>query len=516
MTIQLMRRIGSLLALASWPFAAWAAPGCPAVEQFLADKAIDVVCFHSDDLRTNNAVTTPANNSIHTFADGTPLPGVSVLGLPANFGSFTPITDRGVISNGPAPSSGPVPGIQVEGWFADDPSGQARFVLRFPDDWNGKLVVAGASGTRSEYNGDWAWSDYVLPKGYAYASQNKGVLNFHVVNFGSATQPAADPQSCRVNPPGGALSLLWVHFYDVDPQKPFTQWTQYVLQTARLAQSAAKANYAHFPRRTYAVGTSNGGYQVRRALEEAPDLFDGGVDWEGTYVDPTNNILVDLPKAVKNFPDYVASNYDPAGTAAQNIVAAGFPPDIVHRNAATGAVTASLWKSYYNDFWEVTICQWQQRFDPTYATYASGPGNYDYLSRLGLPGVIDSVAAVTSTGKIKKPLITVAGTMDALLPIKHQARAYEDAVEASRKGNDARRNAQYRLYEVQNGNHIESYITPFPELVVIQPHAQKAFDLLVDHVEKNAALPPSQCIPKGGAIADNPAQPGNCAQLLVP
>jgi hypothetical protein len=46
----------------------------------------------------------------------------------------------------------------VEGWFADDPAFQACFVLRFPDTWNGRLVVAGASGTRSEYNGDWAWT----------------------------------------------------------------------------------------------------------------------------------------------------------------------------------------------------------------------------------------------------------------------------------------------------------------------------------------------------------------------
>ncbi|HEY7786889.1 MAG TPA: 3-hydroxybutyrate oligomer hydrolase family protein [Casimicrobiaceae bacterium] len=512
---RVIEHLSVVLAVAAFPLAAEAAPGCAALAQFLAGNATGVVCFHSDDLRTNNAVTTPANNSIATFADGSPLPGVSVLGLPANFGSFTPITDRGVISNGPTPSSGPVPGIQVEGWFADDPTQQARFVLRFPDDWNGKLVVAGASGTRSEYNGDFAWSDYVLPKGYAYASQNKGVLNFHVVNFGSATQPATDTFSCRVNPPLGALSALWVHFYDVDPPKPFTQWTQYMLQTAQLAQSAAKANYHRFPRRTYAVGTSNGGYQVRRAMEEAPNLFDGGVDWEGTYIDPTQNILVDLPAAVKNFPGYRASNYDPTSAAAQNILSAGYPPDIVHRNATTGAVT-SLWGSYYNDFWEVTTCQWQQRFDPSYPTYTAGPGNYDYLSRLGLPGVFNSVAAVTTTGKIKKPLITVAGTMDALLPIKHQARAYEDAVDASRRGNNDKRNAQYRLYEVQNGNHIESYVKPFPELVVIQPHAQKAFDLLVSHVEDNAPLPPSQCIPKDGAISTDPAEPGNCTQLFVP
>ena len=499
-----------------WPLAALAAPGCPALEQYLVGRAVGVMCFHSDDLRTNNTVTTPTNNSITTFADGTTLPGVSVLGLPFNFGSFTPVTDRGVISTGATPSSAPVPGIQVEGWFADDPTNQARFVLRFPDDWNGKLVVAGASGTRSEYNGDWAWSDYVLPKGYAYASQNKGVLNFYAVNFGSVDQPASDPHSCRVNPgqQGGALSLLWVHFYDVDPSKPFTQWTQYMLETAQLAQGALKANYNAFPRRTYAVGTSNGGYQVRRAIEEAPNLFDGGVDWEGTHVEPTNNILIDLPVGVKNMPSYAASNYDPTSAAAQNILAAGFPPDIVNRDSA-GNVTASLWKNYYNDFWEATVCQWQLRFDPTYATYTSGVGNYDYLSRL-TPSIFNAVDAVSETGKIKKPLVTVAGTMDALLPITHHARAYENTVNASRKGNNQERSAQYRLYEVQNGNHIESYVAPFPQLVLVQPHAQKAFDLLVAHVETNAALPPSQCVPKGGGISATPAQPGNCPLLLAP
>jgi predicted esterase len=506
-----LKRLAAVLALAPLPLVASAAPGCASIEQFLVGKATGVTCFHTDDLRTANTSTTnpvtPADNSITTFADGTPLPG-----LAKGAGSYTPTKDRGVISNGAAPSSGPVPGIQVEGWFADDATKQARFVLRFPDDWNGGLVVAGASGTRSEYNGDFAWSDYVLPKGYAYASQNKGVLNFYIVSTASPTQPA--PDTCRVNPPGGLLSQFWVHFYDVDPDKPFTQWTQYMLQTAQLAQSAAKANYSKFPRRIYAVGTSNGGYQVRRAMEEAPNLFDGGVDWEGTYVAPTENILVDLPVGVKNYPDYVASGYSAESVAAQNIRAAGYPPDIVHTDA-NGKVT-SLWGSYYNDFWEVTACQWQQRFDPTYQTYTAGLGNYDFLSRLALPGVLDSITAITTTGKIKKPLITVAGTMDALLPIKHQARAYEAAVDASRKGNNDKRNAQYRLYEVQNGNHIEAYVTPFPEIVEIQPHAQKAFDLLVAHVEDNAPLPPSQCIPKGGAISPNPSEPGNCAQLLAP
>ena len=73
----------------------------------------------------------------------------------------------------------------------------------------------------------------------------------------------------------------------------------------------------------------------------------------------------------------------------------------------------------------------------------------------------------------------------------------------------------YRLYEVQNGNHIETYQDAFPQLELIMPHAQKAFDLLVQQVEDKVALPPSQCIPRGGSIAaaSRPVH-GFCAPAL--
>ncbi len=482
------------------PISANAATRCEQIQERIGASLADVLCFESADLTTNNIVTTPQNNSI--------------VGLPAL--AFTPRTDRNVISPNPpdrTPITKAVPGIQLEARFADDPTGQGRFLVRLPDDWNGNLVVAGASGTRSEYNGDFAWSDYVLQKGYAYASQNKGVLNLKLVGV-SPTPPATDPTPCRLNP----ASTVWVHFFDNDPEKPFTQWTQYIISGAQLAQSAVKAHYNHFPRRTYAVGTSNGGYQVRRAMEEAPNLFDGGVDWEGTFIDPNGpNILIDLPPAIKNYPDYVLSGFDPNSTAAKNIVAAGYPPDIV-----SGGV--SLWGLYWAQFWEVTQCQWQKRFDPGWVTYVDGPNNvqgtggYDYFSRVAQePSIAGAVAAVATTGKIKKPLITVAGTMDALLPIKRGARAYEAVVDASRQGNNEQRSAQYRLYEVQNGNHIETFKGTFKtQLEYIQPHAQKAFDLLVEHVENGGTLPPSQCVPRGGAIAGTPAQPGHCANLYAP
>jgi hypothetical protein len=139
------------------------------------------------------------------------------------------------------------------------------------------------------------------------------------------------------------------------------------------------------------------------------------------------------------------------------------------------------------------------------------------------------MAAFATTGKIKRPLVTVAGTMDALLPIDHHARAYARKVAAAAKHehqghkdhdkHDDDRGAPYRLYEVQNGNHIETYQdTPpaFPQLELIQPHAQRAFDLVVDQVERGAALPPDQCVPRGETISGAPAQPGHCANLFVP
>ena len=507
---------GILLLLVLCALPRTAAAGCTEVLAVLADKSIGATCFHADDLRTPNPPTapvTPPDNSITTFADGTPLPGSTVVGSAF---SYTPVTDLEKISIGPTPTSTAVPGIQVEGWFADDPSGEARFLLRFPDDWNGKLVVAGSSGTRSEFNGDWAWSDYVLPKGYAYASQNKGVLNLFFTSLASATPP--DASSCRLNP----VSELWVHFYDNDlpgRSKPFTQWTRYMIETAALAQRAVKVNYRHHARHTYAVGTSNGGYQVRRAMEAAPEFFDGGVDWEGTYIGALDNILVTLPPAIENFGAYVASGYDPNSAAAKAIEAAGYPPDIVNTSVTP---TDTLWLEYWTEFWEVTQCQWQKRFDPSWVTYTdgvgdvTGTGTYDYYARLlADPSILPQILAVETTGRIQRPVITVAGTMDALLPIKKQARAYEDRVLESRK-HDRDHHAPYRLYEVQNGNHIEAYTLLFPQLQLIQPHAQKALDLLDKYVERGEELPASQCIPKGGAISRNPAEPGRCANLLAP
>src|SRR5260370_26540857 len=229
---------------------AQAQSACGDIQDFLGDRATDVVCFESPDLTTNNTdavhPTTPEDNSI--------------AGLPG--GAFTPRTDRDTISPAPpdrTPIFRAVPGIQVQGRFADDPTGEARFLRRFPTDWHGRLVVAGASGTRSEFNGDFAWSDYVVQRGYAYASQNKGVLNLFIVSLNSPTPPA-DPLACRLNP----TSPVWVHFYDNDPGQPFTRWADYIVKAAQIAREGVQANYGRPPRFTYPVSPSNAAYPVPR------------------------------------------------------------------------------------------------------------------------------------------------------------------------------------------------------------------------------------------------------------
>ena len=479
------------------PAAASAGSRCDQVLHRLGDRLADATCVESSDLTTNNPATTPANDSIAT--------------LPA--GAFTPVTDRSVISPDAAnrtPITRPVPGIQINARIAEDPTGQARFLLRLPDDWNGRLVVAGASGTRSEFNGDFAWSDPLVQKGYAYASQNKGVLNLRTTSPSSPSSPTPpNALACRLNP----SSQVWVNFYDDDPGQPFIRWALYMGEAARLARDGVEAHYGRTPQFTYAVGTSNGGYQVRRAVELFPGLFDGGVDWEGTEVDPRGpNLLTDLPPGILNYPDYAASGFDQNSTAAKNIRAAGYPPDLV-----TGRT--SLWGLYWAQFWEVTQCQWQKRLDPSYDTYGQGTGTYNYFARIAQSDVGAEVASFATTGRIQRPLITVAGTMDGLLPIDHHARAYARKVEGALEDWDVDRDPRrpdYRLYEVQNGNHIEAFKLTFPQLEFIEPHAQRAFELLVDRVEHGRPLPPSQCIPRGGTISSSPAEPGHSASLLAP
>ena len=213
----------------------------------------------------------------------------------------------------------------------------------------------------------------------------------------------------------------------------------------------------------------------------------------------------------------MASGFNPTSTAAKNILAAGYPPDIV----LPAPPRRSLWGNYSNSFWEVTQCQWQKRLDPAYDTYGSGTGTYNYVQRLSVSDVGAKIAAFATTGDDPAPADHRRrhdGRAAADRPPRARLRAQGRSRARRRRGNGrgSRRAPAYRLYEVQNGNHIETYQDTFPQLELIEPHAQRAFDLLVQHVEHGVALPPDQCIPRGGAIASGPASAGHCAALFAP
>src|SRR6476619_6481108 len=331
-----------------------------------------------------------------------------------------------------------VPGVLIKGTFKGDD--QARFLLRLPKDWNGKLVVAGASGTRSEFNGDLVISDYVLQKGYAYASQNKGMLNAEPAdeNHSNACpqKPVADVSP---GPPDNRL----LYFHLLDSGNSLAEWGELINHASLIAKALIEAHYGCKPSRTYAVGVSNGGYQVRKAIEDHPETFDGGVEWEAALWQRNGpNFIGELPVGLKQFPSYRDKHLNPNSPEAKAIQAADFPPDLVENGT-------SLWTLNRSRLWEVTECLYVRKLDPDYNKQPD-------------------FAAFANNGIVRRPLISVHGTLDALIPLKGHARPYKAMVEAKGYGQN------YRLYEVQNGNHLDRLKggTPgqqLPSLELIQP-----------------------------------------------
>jgi hypothetical protein len=469
---------------------------CAAVQRGLGGATAEVRCVESPDLTTANPDTTPPDNS---------RPGLPPF-------AFTPRTDAAAVAPDPphrTPISDKVPGLQVTGAMADDR--HARWLLRFPTDWNGRLVVGVPGGLRSEFMGDFIFSDLVVQLGYAYASTNKGVLNFFV------TDPATDPVACRLSPPPAATSTVFVHFYLNEPPETIAEWFRRTRETADLARAAAGAHYGRPPERTYLVGISNGGHVVRRLLAESPEGFDGGLDWEGVFWSPRGpNILIDLPAALRNWPGYRDSGFSRNSAAYQAMLGQGYPPDIfadppTPANAFSPLV-GSFWETHLNNYWDVTTCVFVQEIDPL---YEGPPEGYDYLARRGPFDLSSRVARIATDGAIARPLITVHGTMDALLPLARHARPFRQRVV------EAGRADLHRLYEVQNGNHIDRFkqsCCNFTQLEFLQPHAHRAFQLVVDWVERGMMAPPGQCIPRGEEIVASPTplgRPERCAELLV-
>ncbi|MFF9278091.1 tannase/feruloyl esterase family alpha/beta hydrolase [Streptomyces griseosporeus] len=371
-----------------------------------------------------------------------------------------------------------VPGMQIDGYFPDSShfntthgwNHDAQFVIRLPDHWNGGLVVTGAPGTRKQYATDKAISDQVLALGYAYAATDKGNSGVDFYRDGRR--------------PGDAVA----------------EWNERTTELARAAKRVVAQRYGHAPRRTYATGMSNGGYLTRWQLENHPELYDGGVDWEGTlWTAGGPNLLTSLPTAVAR----------QLGAARdEDLYTAGF---------ARGS--EFLWPYHEKAYWGLTQKIYRAEFDPSYDPACPGPSagstleqilapcasdaSYDYASRPA--SVRRAVARVALTGRIGRPLITLHGDLDALLPKAADSDVYARMIDASGRGR------LHRFYTVEGGTHVDGLYDTWPErLRPLLPCYRSAFTALVAWVEHGAVPPADHTVsrPADGDVVDTCAVDG--------
>ncbi|HWE22458.1 MAG TPA: alpha/beta hydrolase domain-containing protein [Myxococcales bacterium] len=524
-----MKRCFALLLLTALPALA-AAHTCPtdltAWKQLLGAEWLD--CHQVADLTTtNNPYTDPQSLT----GMGFPPPGSGTLN-----------------SKYTQPTTPPVSGLQIDGWFPDacnafqaepaltakdgtpfipgctppptpgqtcvaDCHHDGQFVIRIPDDWDGHLLTTGTPGIRDAFSSDFIFSDYVLEKGWAYVSQDKGNMGANFFHSG------ADES--------GGGSTPWV------PGAAVKEWTTRVRQATSAARALLNSLAPQYGltgvTRSYVAGISNGGYQTRRALEtdnKKPFLYDGGVDWEGTLflsslpagvktqaATTGFNLFTYLPTSLANYPGDVAG--DPA--AVQALAAVGFNPQ-----------SQPLWSYHWTIYWGLTQKIYRLEFDPEYTGYTcsdplgAGPpcvsppaltvppgdpdASYDYRARLKAnPALASRLDAVANTGNIQHPLITLHGDQDSLLPIATDSDLYSQMVALQHKSKS------YRYYVVQGGNHVDPLyddhagIDSYGDTVLrpMLPCVRAAVDAVALWVEGGVQPPASHTIPRPqGATPD--------------
>lgn len=400
-----------------------------------------------------------------------------------------------------SPATAPIAGSIVTGSYAVN----ERFVLRVPTAWNGKLVVAGTPATRSEFANDAIWSDLALVRGYAFASSNKGIAYNAIAEAAASTTAPTSAYPIAFGAFESAGFTLKLGLLTQSPATTIADWNaDFATLTSRM-QGVLATQFGKAPTRTYAVGLSNGGAQVRSLLEQHPELVDGGVDWSGVYWSPNASFLDYMPKFLTAMPAYVRSGYTDA-TAQATIVGLGYPADIKQASATHPSLWADYFGSSFPYYTDLTVFEYGLYLDPQLGSSFTGalPCTPDATFPNQLPGTCaatglalpanraayvpsffarNKIAAFAHTGAIGKPLVSVAGAADMFVTPQNNAIAYLNAVRA------AGASSLYHQYIVAGGTHVDGFAAFGYGLQPQAPFAWRAFDELVDIVEKKASVP---------------------------
>ena len=223
---------------------------------------------------------------------------------------------------------------------------------------------------RAQYANDFIIGDWVLSKGYAFASTDKGNTGAAFYRDGSA--------------PGGSIARVAPAGH---PARPGPR------------SAVVRQAYGAQPERTYMAGISNGGYLTRWQLENNPQLFDGGARLGGHPVPRRGPEPAHLP--ADGAEELPGVRRDRRPGAHDAIIGAGFAPG-----------SEFLWAFHHSYYWDLTQRIYREELDPTWdgaldagvPFCASGTpscdADYDYASRPG--SVKDAVRSISLTGRIRR------------------------------------------------------------------------------------------------------------------
>ena len=348
-----------------------------------------------------------------------------------------------------------------------------RFALRVPQAWNGRLVVAGCPGQRTEFACDLLFADWLLARGYAYVTGNKGNGDGAAIVERDAVLRVDGVALPRFPLPDGRGVSFWQHA----PGRRMERWPEELHALAQLASDALATTFGRTPDFTYAIGLSNGGYQVRRAIEQS-DAFDGALAWNAVMWGVEHNPLDSLSRAVQ-----AMERNDPQG-----VEEAGFPPNIAAKSG-----NGSLYARNFFVYWYVTLWLHAAYLDPQTSTAygdVADPEPAGALARaLGTwrsdrtPEIAARIQAIANTGHIRCKLIDLASEYDHLIPPKVHFEPYRALVDA------AGASALYRARMMPGTQHVDSWSEDpeYPSLHPGQPTVVAAWDELVAWVEGERA-----------------------------